>query len=375
MARVVKDDQGTASAIQLKARGAKRFVTVQTRIKPSAPADYYLVSLDVRMRDFSGQGRFWPQAGVIIQSRDRLGQWLWYWPSQVLGINGDVGEWRTLRGLAPIANAAHRTVAFTYVLADTGTAEFRKLKVQLARERPAFTVAYFILITAWAGFALAVARLALLRRGRNWGRLVAVVVAGVMIFGGTVPQPGLKESMRSISYSTQDLIYAVRYGVQEWFAADESPERPETGQALAEQRQQTAADDAINSDKTASEQSHQDESARKPGVAKPETDARPRSTARSRPQIRYWDPQINYLDKLFHVVAFAFFACLVQLSWRETGPLRTAFLVLCVSAGIQFMQLLMITRDGDLYDFSADLTGVALGTAIGAFLTRRAWRQ
>ena len=35
----------------------------------------------------------------------------------------------------------------------------------------------------------------------------------------------------------------------------------------------------------------------------------------------------------------------------------------------------MITRDGDLYDFSADLTGVALGTAIGAFLTRRAWRQ
>ena len=75
------------------------------------------------------------------------------------------------------------------------------------------------------------------------------------------------------------------------------------------------------------------------------------------------------------MVAFAFFACLVQLSWRETGPLRTAFLVLCVSAGIQFMQLLMITRDGDLYDFSADLTGVALGTAIGAFLTRRAWRQ
>ena len=51
------------------------------------------------------------------------------------------------------------------------------------------------------------------------------------------------------------------------------------------------------------------------------------------------------------------------------------FLVLCVSAGIQFMQLLMITRDGDLYDFSADLTGVALGTAIGAFLTRRAWPQ
>ncbi len=39
------------------------------------------------------------------------------------------------------------------------------------------------------------------------------------------------------------------------------------------------------------------------------------------------------------------------------------------------MQLLMITRDGDLYDFSADLTGVALGTAIGAFMTRRAWRQ
>jgi hypothetical protein len=266
-----------------------------------------------------------------------------------------------------IAAAATSTTAFTYVLADQGTAEFRKIRIRLARERLPYKLVYYGLLIAWVAFAAFGARAALRARGRNLGRLVCVVIAGVLVFGGTVPQPGLKEALRSISFSTQDLLHAAQFWIKDLTTSPTSGAKTSTptspmGTTSKPSEQDEDAEEASMSTASA------------PSEAANNT-TRSQSQKTSRPPVNYWEPQISYLDKLMHLAAFAFIAFIVQLSWRQTGPLRTAYAVVCVSAGIQLVQLLMVTRDGNLYDFSADLTGVILGTAIGALITRRAWRR
>jgi hypothetical protein len=340
------DNIGAAPELLLVARGIDQFASAQLAFTPAVGLDHIFVEVQSTASELHGQASLWPQVGVLLHALDKRGKRLDYWPYRATGRNGN-HAWATMRGLWPVPREATRVRAIAYLLADTGRARIQGLKLQGAKTRATYTATYYTLGLAWLAFAAFCARRALAGSERRPLRVATVTLAATLVVAGVAPQPYVYESVRSVTFTAQDALDSLAF---DWHTLT-APAPAETSPGGA---QQAAPEHSPARSASAQLEKHEPLDAR--------TGAKP-------VRQHYWEPEFPFADKLAHMSAFLVLAICAALAWSATPWVGCITGTAGVSASIQILQTMTVTREFDWWDFAADLTGIVAGVLCVRLLT------
>lgn len=364
---VTRDASDRVPVISFAARGVEHFSFVSRQFQlPASGAlgarrpDFVRVRVQIRGEALTGEAPHWPRAGVMVHNVDRRGKRLWYWPYTAVGTDGN-HAWRQLDGLMPVASSAAELRVLAYVLADDGIGQMRGLTVESAMERPLFALTRVLLWTGWVLLALAAMRYALRFRARLYAGLIVLSLGFVITLAGVTPQPLMAEMVKSISFSTQDLLADAGDQLSELrhTAPGTSPFGEAEPQASdPSERDARPASSHLGPDGIAAHQSVDEET---DGASKYEERGTPAARTAARPPRTYWVPAFSLIDKVGHLGAFMLLTLLGAYAWPTLAWWRLAGCMIALSGSIQLVQFQLVTREADLLDFAADSLGVCVG--------------
>ena len=89
------------------------------------------VSARIRGVGLNNDNPLWAPGGIVLQSFDANGAYLWYWPWQLAELPQGSHS-RVVDVVAPLTPDAERVWLFAFVLSDSGFMEVRDLSVKVA---------------------------------------------------------------------------------------------------------------------------------------------------------------------------------------------------------------------------------------------------
>lgn len=279
-------------------------------------------------------------AGLVLLSLDAHGRPLWYRPAVIGRLEGARG-WRRYSRVIPVAGEAAAMQLVAYQAGAAGTLELRGLRLQATAERALFRVLRYVLALAWlAAGVLAAGVLLRGRRGRG-ARLATLALAALMVAGALLPQPYLRDTLRSALLGGREVLHALA----------ELRTRP-----VPQPRLPGAGTPPAPSSSAPDRRAGGSPPAPAPGEAGPDGG------------YGLWENA----HRRAHLAAFALLALLALLAWRRPGAGRVLLCVAAFAPCIEAMQSLTVTREAQLDDLVQDLAGIAAGALAARLVTAAA---
>jgi hypothetical protein len=379
---VSRSTEAGVPVVRMQAKGHTRFTEMQW-LAGSLPAlDYIVVRVEIRHANLSSNARYWPPTGVLVHNLDAAGKRLWFWPYQAIsaGIDDNAERnWTSYVGLMPISADATRVSVIPYLLADTGFSEFRNLSISGAKQSTLYNAAFGLISLAWI-LATTSAAYFLVSASRNRIRgAITIALGGVLVAAGIAPQPHLHDTLKILSFKTQDTIaqggdsLAQMADALERLTVDPVDENAagELADATSDPGDEdfSARTETSHNDDTVPRDLDSDENKDMTAVDATATDAKPVTPA-TKPVRSYWQPKLPHSDKIAHSVAFAVLTMFACWAWLPIRAWRVLLGVATVSGSIQVLQYLQISREPDLLDFAADSLGAVFGLVLILTLRR-----
>ena len=318
---------------------------------------------------------------VRLNSYDRGGRRLWYWPAQVSATTGSQ-DWRWRCLVVPVHEDTASMRLELFASALSGHFFVRNLSLDGVEERWVFKCLRYVACVAWACVWLWVALRLASSKPFGWLKLLAVSLASLFMLVGLVPQPHLNESLKALWFGAQDVWHLVqdeKFDVATTLDVDSDEVAHTTDVEDTRDTGLTRVSEGAVGPPGASqlirceEGAVHDEStdATKASAMSPAATGVPsRVAVEASVKRQYWKPEIENLDKWEHLAMFFILAVLASLAYRQHLALKIFFTLVLLSICEQVLQSLSITRDADVADFSFDLLGVTLGSLF-AFGGRR----
>ena len=307
-------------------------------------------------------------------------QYTKHWPRRVIRLQGS-NDWETVEQIFPVSPFAEQLFLVAYAAGHRGHFEFKNLAVVEAEERTPVEYARYGLIALWLGLWVWLLKRLLAQRERAPSRLVVFILANLLVVAGVTPQPYLNDVLKVALFRGQDVFFA---GKDALVAITKTPqvgnrqignrqtggEPGITARAAERSKDANTADTPSRSDKAVSGAPASESKPRQTSPTRKQTGAQEGSPRAPPPgnEHRYWRPNWDYLDKTEHLAAFAILAFLTGLAYRQHSARRRLTALGMLAASIQTLQLFSITREPDIADLQADLTGAVLGTLVAGAL-------
>ena len=286
----------------LNGNGLDNMAYVARVIPP--PEEHRFIAVSVELQTDSLLPGKRPQHGgrVLLMSFDDQQRYLWYWPANVAQLAG-TNDWDRYSAVIPVHPDSGALQLVAYAVAESGQFRLRNLRIGGAEEVGLFTYLRYALVGGWVLTGLGLLYVLFSRPLRNPLRLVTLAVATVSIIAGLVPQPYLKDSLKTLLIGTQDIV----------FAGKDVVEQLANGAKSGDGRERRVAQTASEADIGNIHQDMERQSANSSMANPPsEGDIDP-GLSRS----RYWTPSWQNLDKKAHLISFTLLGLLAGLAYRR----------------------------------------------------------
>lgn len=350
--------------------------------------EYLRVTADVRSAALTGDAS-WHGGVLALLSYDATGRRAEHWPNRVAKLLG-TQPWHAARATFPVDSTATRLFLVVYAAGLTGQLEVRNLGIAALVEKPAFRILRYTVLIGWFTLWLWLTWILLQPVNRTPAKLTALLLANVLLVAGLAPQPYLNQTLKSMLFRSQDVLFAGRDAI-----AALTGSSAEGGQRAG---QETFRSGDVDSNEAAGEDRSSATGAANSvlpsqilvqggltgEVSEPEiTATNDPTSARGRrsnqpggreinptrgKQSHYWVPRWEDLDKTEHVFGFAVLGFVVGFAYQKRHILTRVLGLAALSACVQTLQLYPITREPDIADLRADLIGIAIGTFIAALI-------
>ena len=114
---------------RLEANGQQQFVVAGPRQLVNIDAQALHVSAWIRGVGLNNDNSLWAPGGIVLQSFDANGAYLWYWPWQLAELPQGSHS-RVVDVVAPLTPDAERVWLFAFVLSESGFMEVRDLSAK-----------------------------------------------------------------------------------------------------------------------------------------------------------------------------------------------------------------------------------------------------
>ena len=344
---------------RLEANGQQQLVVAGPRQLVNIDAQALHVSARIRGVGLNNDNPLWAPGGIVLQSFDANGAYLWYWPWQLAELPQGSHS-RVVDVVAPLTPDAERVWLFAFVLSDSGFMEVRDLSVKVAIPDTTMDFLKWISGLLWLIVALLVTTAVVRDKAARAFRVVPLVVGASIVAGGITPQPYLAHAIDLTLHSAErgaDVVRSV------W--TDLTSPASHSRKAEDTDAQRTGGDSPKARDLTSrpgeDETTTQiDEEAE---TSKTVEDAPPQADQRRAPPVPKGGGFLSS-DLIAHFGAFALLSLLCFSAWPNCPMYRIAAALALMSLTIQLMQFIPITREPDLEDAMADWVGIALGCSL-----------
>ncbi len=312
------------------------------------------VSVDLRTDSVVPGWLFWQRAGVFLYSVSRGNRRIWYWPYEVVLLEG-TSDWQRHTATIPVSELAGYMQLFVFNASEGGRIWARNIQVESVAEYPASRIVWWALAIAWVMFSV-YAAYALLRHKLSW--LSVMTCAGAILIVASLmwPQPNLSILQRAAlftaiqaAHSTIEIIRGERTDFEaerETAGAEaDSESKAEQDQESAETREQASGNDR-------------------------EQRARPGGAGRAPSPVGAVREMTFGLFNLHattaaHLFVFAVLAVFARLGFRHHDPTYVLVALVAFALTSEIIQGFTITRSVELED------GVynAFGAIIGLLMT------
>ena len=350
---------------RLEANGQQQFVVAGPRQLLNIDAQALHVSAQIRGVNLANDNPLWAPGGIVLQSFDSDGAYLWYWPWRLAELPQG-SHTQVVDMVAPLTQDAERVWLFAFVLSDTGFMEVRDLSVRAAVPD---TTADFLKWTSgvlWLVVALLVAIAVVQDTTARPRRIIPLIVGASIVVGGITPQPHLARTIDLTLHTAEKGVSAARMtwtnlttpgnvltSTEESNAhlpEGVSSEAPDITAGSREHETTQRKEQEPESPETTDDAPHQPEQQRAPPVPKP--------------------GGFFGRDLVAHFAAFALLSVLCFSAWQNRPMYRVAAALALISLAIQLMQVIPVTREPDIQDAMADWVGIALGCSLWWSLRR-----
>jgi hypothetical protein len=376
----VELDQDT-DQVRLHGVNADQFVTLSRRVKAISTYSHMRITLRATANQLDGNNPMWAPAGVAMHSFNVHGQRLWYWPWRIISLTSGDG-WQTYEAVIPIAEDTEYVWLFVYILSHAGNLDVDSISASAVEETLGLKVLRGMLVAAWALAIVWAVMLVLASRVAPSARMpdhapsiwhvktvraLAAAIALTIVVGGVLPHPHLaravgstKEVLGAWTNTGAGTLRDALTWVRNIGRADVS--EPSTADALLKDGPDTlngGADDLTRDEQNAATSDTAEDAETPP--------------AKKEAQARIPSAQTAGQSSYAHFGAFLVLAMISALGWRQARKYQVVCALVVLSASVQMMQVVPVTREPELLDAAFDWLGIACGFSIGLLTCRLPW--
>jgi len=314
--------------VLLLSNGPRRRALISQVLETPAAYRNIRVAADIKIDAVAAGDNWWEQAGIVVQSIDKNGAKMPYWPSRVALLSGST-PWQRHEAVIPVAADAKRLYLAIFLIGAPGDMAVRNITVDALDPAPWFSMARAALIALWAGVGLWIVVPLRRLKKRAIPAYGALFVLLATIAGVLTPQPELSRFLGAARSLFDRAVIPV-------LPDTAAPPRAKMADVKSPPKEEPAR----------------------------RGDAR---TATPSTQILAALPATVKRDGgsfAAHFAVHAALAFLVLLAFNEVGWARLMAYLVVLAGATEVIQVFVITRTVNIVDVGYNLAGIGTGIAV-----------
>ena len=337
--------EGPRTEVRLAARRARAVAALQAVMTVPDGADGLRVELNFGAEGLEPGAEPWQNARLQVLSFDRAGNFLWYWPRDILMVSADRPP-GPASAVLPVYSGFKFVLVRVYNGADSGVLRIGPPRIVPLAERPVFAFLRGALVLAWLVTGLWAARAAARRTSTPLRAAILLGAAAFTLAGTLTPQPGFRtvtEPIESLALAATDLLFARQ-------ASPPPQARQVPGIPGAADKGSEAGSPARGAVEEPAESPASEPAAPNPA----------RIRAAPSPDYPFSTKHAAHFG-VFFLLGLACYAAFPRSSWLGRTLCLASFAVATES-----LQWFVVTRGSSILDLAVDLAGLALAAAMTA---------